>query len=485
MIAGLLSKAAGEYSAQYYSDCLISLNSLCDVCKGAERQIQGLNLLRGLCQFIAGEDELALQLLRQEYTDHGTIQARDFLTRYLAQTDKRPGGQQRRHILDQFVFTDRPESPVEAEVLYDNRDAAALKVSVIVDCRRGTVDLEAVLAEWTAQTQQDFELLILTAGNSKSDFAGQTLPLRAVVLNVGEDASGAAVKNQAVSFARGEILLFVRSQIAVKTDCIATVQDALSTPAIGAVSGRIVSAAGGWNTNLDYGDRKLFCCLDQDMLCAVKRDVFERAGGLDEGLWGREMLSLSWAIYDGADTDFGSILYVPGLAGTWRANVPMTTDYVLRQLAAEQLYWRRSCPGKYWGFVAFAERCFWADDASGQCDPDQAGQVVQFFAGRHRAIALQWARLAYRLKSDRLGELYALANCEWDAGNIEQGARYYQQVLAVPFMRKIESGVFSREERSKVSEIIQCYVTATLKLAKYHQDRGQNDIVRRMLEQAA
>lgn len=483
MIAGLLSKAMHEFCSGYCSDSLISLNSLCDVCKGAEKQIQGLNLLRGLCQFIAGEDEFALLSLRQEYADHGTVQARDFLNRYLTQTDTRPGGVQRREIVDRFVFTDRPESPVKVEVLYDNRHTAVPRVSVILDCRRGTVDLEAVLAEWTAQTQQNFELLILTAGNSKADFADQTLPLRSAVLNFEQDAVGAAVKNRAVSFARGEILLFIRWHIAVRTDCIATVQEALNTPAIGAVSGRIVSASGGWNTNLDYGDRKLFCCLDQDMLCAVKRDVFERAGGLDEGLWGREMLSLSWAIYDGADTDFGSILYVPGLAGTWRADVPMTTDYVLRQLATDQLYWRRSCPGKYWGFVAFAERCFWADDASGQCDPDQAGQIVQFFAGKHRAIALQWARLAYRLKPDRLGELYVLANCEWDAGNIEQGARYYQQVLAVPFMRKIESGVLSPAERGKVSEIIHCYVTAALKLAQYHQERGQIDMVRRMLEQ--
>jgi hypothetical protein len=88
------------------------------------------------------------------------------------------------------------------------------------------VDLEAVLAEWTAQTQQNFELLILTAGNSKADFADQTLPLRAAVLNFEQSAVGAAGKNRAVSFARGEILLFVRWHIAVRTDCIATVQDA-------------------------------------------------------------------------------------------------------------------------------------------------------------------------------------------------------------------------------------------------------------------
>ncbi|MEN6306412.1 MAG: glycosyltransferase [Anaerohalosphaeraceae bacterium] len=483
MIAGMLSKATRELCSRYYSDCLISLNSLCDVYKGVEKQIQGLNLLRGLCQFIGGEDESARLSLQQECTDHGTFQAGDFLSRYLAQTAHRPGGAQRRQMVDQFVFTDTHKPSVDAEVIYDNRDASAPKVSVVLDCRQGTVDLETVIAEWTAQTDKNFELLILTTGNSKADFAGQTLPVRSAVLNFAEGTTRAAVKNQAVSFARGEILLFVSSHIAVRADCVATVCDALSTPAIGAVSGRVLSAAGGWNTNLDYGDKKLFCCLEQDLLCAVKRQVFDRAGGLEEGLWGREMLSLSWAIYDGSDTDFGSILYVPGLAGTWRSDVPVTTDFVLRQLVGEQLYWRRSCPITYWIFISFTERCCWANEIPTDADPAVIPNIVQYFTGKHRAIALQWARLAYRLKPDRLGELFGLANCEWDAGNIDQAARYFEQVLAVPFMRCIESRIFSPEERSKVVEVIHCYITAVLKLAEYYKAGGQTMKAQQMLSQ--
>jgi len=482
LIADLLSKAIHEFVSGYCSDCLISLNSLCDVCNGVEKEIQGLNLLRGLCQYIAAEEQSARWSLEQEYADHGTVQAREFINRFLTQANDGPGGPQRREIVDRFIFMDTPKSPVEAEVIYDNRTPVTPQVSVILDCRRGTVDLQTILAEWMAQTRQRFELLILTTGNSAADFAGQTLPLPTAVLNFAEGISSAAVKNQAAAVARGDILVFAAWHIAVRPDCVAVVQEALKTPAIGAVSGRIILPAGSWNTNLDYGDKKIFCCLDQDLLCAVKRDVFTRAGGLDEGLWGRDMLSLSWTIYSGLDTEWGSILYVPDLAGTWRPDVPVTTNYILRQLAADQLFWRRSCPEKYWDFVVFAERCFWVNEVSGQGDPGQAGLVVQLFAGRHRAIALQWARLAYRLRSDRLAELYALANCEWDAGNRDEAARYYEQVLAIPSMQKIETEIFAPEERTKVSEVFRCYVATTLKLAEYYRDRGHSQKSRQMLE---
>jgi glycosyltransferase involved in cell wall biosynthesis len=482
MILRLLSKAVSEFVSRYYTDSLISLNSLCSVCVGIDKKIQGLNLLRGLCQFVAGEDESTHSFLRQEYQDHETVWAMQFLNMYLAPGKARPAGLERREIVDNYVFAGPKTQESKAEILYDNRNSVSPEVSVILDCRQGEVDLGAVLAEWTAQTDTNLELLILTAGNRKEDLAGLNLPLPTAVVNMDRGTSNAAAKNKAVPLSRGRILLFVSGDVSVQPDCVHTVREAMKTSAAGAISGRIKSAQHIWNPAWNYGDRMIFCSLDQDMLCAVRRRVFEQTGGVDEGLWAREMLSLSWRIYSGLDTEFGSILYVPQLQGTRRAETKQSTDYLLRIVAGDQLYWRQSAPAWYSVFMSFTENCFLNTDTLPEDRKAVVGQITQFFMSRHNAVALQWARYANRLNPGSLAGMDCLANCEWNTGNHDAAAEWFEKIQSSSFAEVLDSRMFNADEQKRYADAIRCYISSCLRLAEHHIDRGRMTQARQILD---
>ena len=482
MVRGLLDKAVAEFVSGQYVGCLISLHTLCSIHADAGKTIAGLNLLRGLSYFAYGRDAGARRLLEQEYADHRTPQAFRFLQVHLKEENSRLGGLERKTAVDGFVFAYPEIATPGADVVYENRRRSAPAVSIILDCRQQDIDFENLISIWAAQRQADFELIIVTCGNTPSDFASLGhVPVSMAVINTDEPISKAAAKNLAVAQSQGKIIAFVSPLLTAEDTMVRDLVEQMNTQQISAVRGRIVEPdAAPLHLEYDLGTERRYSSVDTDMLCAFRREIIEQNGGFPVGLFGHEMLYLSWKIYSDEKKSCGPILYLPQLQGTIAGN-RWTTNYLLELLSKEQLYWHLSTPGGYYIFLCFTESYYRGGDLKTD-RPAVAQNIIQFFRRRFPSVALEWARWAYARRPDSAYPCHLLADLEWETGDRHRAVQVYEHFLQSSLVRPITERVLDEQERKVYADVIEFYLQSGLRLAEFYVGQGRRNVAETIVE---
>lgn len=484
MLKSRMDSAVAELSNRMTVRTQMLLDTLGSMYPDAEHRVVGFNLLCGLSQFASGDDGLARQRLLKEYKDHKTPQAQRFIQLYLNDKSGHLNSAQRRKIVDDFVF-DYPEiENPHVEVLYKNHSTAQPSVSVILDTRDVEIDFDRLIAQWAAQQSRDFELMIITHGNSSSDFNGiGRLPLDVVVVNIDEPVTKATARNLALSQCRGHIIAILCPKLQFADTFIQELVQQFSSGDISAVRGRILAGPAVLpRPQFDLGARPDYCCLDTDKLCAVRRAEIEAHGGFAAGLFGTDMLGLSFKIYNpGQDGTSRPILYLPNLAGTL-ADDDGKTDYLLWALGKDPFFWYASAPKDHALFMQFVENYYDNRDTAAVI-PQVAVNIMNYFIHRCTPAALQWGRRAIQMLPDNIDAAAGLAQCEYKAGDKDRAVQLSRDVLSRSFVRTIETCVLDPHKRQQVMILIRYYTECMLICAEYDCANGRIEQARQAVRQ--
>lgn len=472
LIKSRMDAAVSEFLNRMVVKANMLLDTLKSMLPDAEQKVVGFNLLRGLCQFACGADDVAGQCLRKEYEDHKTVQALRFLELYLNTKHVQLDSAQRRKIVDDFIFAYPEIENPAAEAIFDNRKSSPTKVSVVMDCRDLEIDLGSLITAWSSQRGGDFELVVLTCGNRKSDFDSPSqLPLSLVVVNINDPVAKAVAKNLALPHCRGDIIAFVWPQLRVVNTFIQDLIERFSRGDVSAVRGKIVSSETLLpHPEYDLGDQLRYGCADTDKLCAVRRREIDAHGGFGAGLFGTDMLGLSYKIYNSKKGNSSPMVYLPQLTGILSGDKGKT-DYLLYALSKEQLFWRLSAPQQYAIFMQFAENYHSCGDTAAAI-PTVARNIMTYFMPRCMPVALEWAQKAIQLSPDSIDAVAGLAMCEFKAGDKDRAAQLFQDILNRPFAKAIDRRVFDEQERRQYAEAIRCYADSLLMLAECQMQKG-------------
>ena len=464
-----MNRAIEEFSHQSYVKAAMFCDTLCQMSPGIYKTFKGFNLIRGLSHFACGEDTFARRYLEQEYAEHKTVQALRFLDLYMNQQAKPLSGRQRREIVDRFVFAYPEISRPSVQVVYDNRKNRTPQVSVVMDCRQHEIDFGNIINMWSAQSDSDFELILINKGNNPSDFASlPELPVSLAIINTDDPISTAAAKNLAVSHSRGGIILFASPQITVGSGLLQNLIEHMNSRKVSAIRGRIT---GSQNALLcpeyDLGELPLHCSTDTDMLCAIRRNILGQAGPLETGVFDYDLLSVSAKIYGDDSICSQPVLYEPQLQAAAQDKT-VTSNYLLRTLAKEQLFWRLSAPDWYMTFLSFTE----SETGGSFTVPG-----IQFsLRQRFPLMVLEWVRRIYKRIPDTPHVCYLLADLEWENKNYDQAVEMYQRFLQLPALGPIARQVLDDKVRQIHAQTIDFYLQSCLRLIEYYTLRKRMDI---------
>ena len=202
-------------------------------------------------------------------------------------------------------------------------------VSVVIPAWRAAGHLGACLDGLDAQTADpgSFEVIV-TDDCSPDDTAGLAERAGARVVRHDRNRGAAAARNSGARAARGEILLFVDSDVVPEPGLVTAVLEAFTDPATRAATGRYSPEPANPGLFPTYKALWTFWCWErsgvttgqsshlQGALAALRKDLFDALAGFDESFAGGsvEDYELSARLRDGGDR----ILFCDGMRGRHR-----------------------------------------------------------------------------------------------------------------------------------------------------------------------
>lgn len=233
------------------------------------------------------------------------------------------------------------------------------RVSVIVPLWNGAACIRDCVAALMAQTIAD-QLEILVVDDASSD-EGATLVEREFpqVRLIRRAANGgfAAACNTGLQAARGDVLVLLNQDVVLADDALQVLVDALRLPERGAVGGKLrypdgrVQHAGGYllwpqGFGMHYGvgapddgqfDTPQAVEFVTGALLAVRREVFQEVGGLDEGFYPAYYEDVDWCFRIRAAGY--TIWYEPRAVGVHQESGALR-DMPTREVAYHRGRWR-------------------------------------------------------------------------------------------------------------------------------------------------
>jgi hypothetical protein len=169
------------------------------------------------------------------------------------------------------------------------------RVSVVVPAHRAAGHIEACLLALRQQSAPPATYEILVVDDASPDATAE-LALRAGASLVRHESNrgAAAARNSGARAARGEVLLFVDSDVLADVELVAAVDRIFADPSIRAATGRYDKAPANTGAFPRYKALWTFWCWErtavtsgesghlQGALAALRRDVFLESGGFDE-----------------------------------------------------------------------------------------------------------------------------------------------------------------------------------------------------------
>jgi GT2 family glycosyltransferase len=183
-------------------------------------------------------------------------------------------------------------------------------VSVIVVAYRTGAELAECLASLGAQTDRDFECIVVDNGTEDPGALGQ---FTFDYYRLGRNHGPSYARNFGSEQAAGGILAFLDDDGIVDLDWIRNIKSAFADTTVVALRGRIIPKTDASVYNLvhrhyDLGDEIIDSPATTEGNSAVRRDVFRKAGGYDPTMFGHEGLELSCRIQE-----YGRLIYAPNV----------------------------------------------------------------------------------------------------------------------------------------------------------------------------
>ena len=233
------------------------------------------------------------------------------------------------------ISADQPGSCIPAVV--------HVPVSVVVPVRDNAGDLAECLQALARAAGTSIEVIVVDDASS-DDSAAVATRMGARVVRLERNGGAGAARNAGARHASGDVLVFVDSDVVVAADTIAGLTDVLArNPDAGAVFGsydttpRAATLVSQWRNLMHHfvhqesaGEASTFWA----GCGAVRRRVFERVGGFDEGdhVRGIEDIELGYRLRAAGER----ILLVPTIQAThlkrWTLASVLRTDAFMRAL---------------------------------------------------------------------------------------------------------------------------------------------------------
>jgi len=246
----------------------------------------------------------------------------------------------------------------------DNRGARSISVSVIIVSFAAGKGLLECLASLAEQTDQDFEIIVVDNGGNEAIHSNL---LNRQVLHIITPLNffPSEARNIGAYFAKGEVFVFLDDDALVHREYVSNVKRAIGEFNFLALRGKVLPKAEGRPTNeypwqYDLGHYPVPAVLLTEGNMAICRSVFDRVGGFDPVLFGREGTELTHrclAEFPGRDIYYwpGMVIYHDFAEGdrlhAKKERQGLAIEY-LRQIhpgvdLLSQAYrnWYRSCPG--------------------------------------------------------------------------------------------------------------------------------------------
>jgi GT2 family glycosyltransferase len=217
---------------------------------------------------------------------------------------------------------------------------------VVLTMGRRPRELERAVA--SVLRQQGVQLEVVVVGNG---WRPEGLPAGVRIVSLEENRGIPAGRNAGAAVVHGELLFFLDDDAVLpQDDVLATIAGRFARdPRLGLLQPRIADPGGAppprrWTPRLHVGDprRSSYATVVWEGAVALRRDVFERAGGwADEFFYAHEGIDLTWRVWDR-----GAVAWYAGdIVVHHPANDPARNDLYYRYNARNRVYIaRRNLP---------------------------------------------------------------------------------------------------------------------------------------------
>ncbi|MFC1850536.1 glycosyltransferase family 2 protein [candidate division CSSED10-310 bacterium] len=201
-----------------------------------------------------------------------------------------------------------------------------VSVSVVIPVKDSGRTLAACLQSIRESTPPPVEIIMVDDGSTDDSLQiAQAYPLVRIIHTARQSRGVARARNLGAQAARGEVILFIDSDIVVQPDAFTVIKEKFDDPAIQAIVGLLSPETEYRNFSSDYKNLWIHytyliqphtTSLFYTSIAAIRRSLFLECGGFDE-FYRRPGLE---------DTDFGNKLYKLGYA------VHLTPELQVRHL---------------------------------------------------------------------------------------------------------------------------------------------------------
>jgi len=480
-----LDRSVAQLAEGMYVSCIITLDSLSRMVQGVERMFSCYDLLRGLAYFGIAMDQRCKYYLEQEFANHSTDSALDFVKKYLGPNTPDFGASRRREIIANTIFPfgiDSKDEITDNNIIKDMStygEQKPVKLSIVINVTPAVhrdQQLSGLLHALDQQSDHSFEVVIIQSSEQDHTFnpkqITERLHYRITFIEIGKGLGHTRAKNIAARLSNGLYLAFLPGDISVRDDFAANIIKRFENNHISGLRGKTINRAGQYLSEYyNPGDETTCAVFDIEEFLAIRKDVLMRLGGLNEKLPNTQALGLSYKIYLDEQVGTGPILYCPELtvyADFEKYNTTATNSFI-----AQSLYflfvrdYQGNNTSSFSGHLQFIKSLYPSRKQEIHNYTRWAQKNAMFFESRSPELAQVWAQKAYDIQPDSLKIMYTLGSSYLKQGMYKEAWELFERIIPrVSELLKSEKQSFLSTEFDSAEQAAQFLLSSSTKAAQ-------------------
>jgi glycosyltransferase involved in cell wall biosynthesis len=365
---------------------------------------------------------------------------------------------------------------------WDLRKAGQPKLSVVIVAHSNDSALAANLEALLHQSQQDFEVIVVSTGNGLSAIKSLAGHFRNGLCGTELQANfgPSAARNAAIALARAEYIAFLDADVTAERDFVENVTRHFADGGVCGLRGKVLLKTKDSSCCVpdyyDLGEQPVFTACEASSHSAFRKDILTAVGGFDTDLFGYEALELSYRIHKLKNDELDCVKYFPDVV-VFHDSECGSERGLEKQLRLEAMskIARQKWPDIE-AYVHLVRSLYPACREAAANDYDGLVSNALYLQQQYPQQALQWAQKAVALVPDGakgrylLGSLYVtLGQYDKASGVLEPLAGVLAQHLQLTCPSQSANG------RADWENTAQCYLSTCTKLAQCYMKLGSFD----------